>query len=141
VAMGPVDIVTVKFPTTRPGHGLAEKLGSLAADGTVRILDLLFVAREVDGTIAALNIENLGPELDPHFAAVVVAASGKIDQDDIDDVAEFLEPGTSAAIIVWENTWAAPFAEGVLAAGGDVIDFGRLPREAAEVVFAELTGE
>jgi len=141
MAIGPVDIVTIKFPTTRPGHGLGPNLAELASSGTIRILDLLFIAKEADGTVEVLTLQDLGPELEPTFAAVAVVSSGKLDQDDVDEIEPFLEPGTSAAMIVWENTWARPFATKLFEAGADIIDSGRLPRDVAEAVFAELTGE
>jgi hypothetical protein len=139
VAIGPVDIITLKFPSTRPGHGLGPALAGLASSGLIRVLDLLFVAKEADGTIEVATLANLGPELAPSFAAITVASPGKLDNEDVEDVQDFLEPGTSAAILVYENTWAADFVTRLFEAGAVLVDSARLPYEVAEEVFAELT--
>jgi hypothetical protein len=139
VAIGPVDIITLKFPTTRPGHGLGPALANLASTGLIRVLDLLFVAKDADGTIEVLTLANLGPELAPSFAAIAVLSPGKLDNEDVEDVEGFLEPGTSAAILAFENTWAADFVTRLFEAGAVLVDSARLPHDTAEEVFAELT--
>lgn len=141
LAIGPVDILTVKFPTERPSVPLAPALADLVEAGLVRVLDLVFVSKSAEGDVVALNLEDIGPDLVPDVAELAVLASGNIDDDDVNEVATFLEPGTSAALLVWENTWAAPFAAKLRASGAEIVDYGRLPREAAEAVFAELAGE
>jgi hypothetical protein len=139
VAIGPVDIITLKFPTTRPGHGLGPALGGLVDAGLIRVLDLIFVAKEEDGTIEVATVANLGPDLAPSFAAITVLTPGKLDNEDVEDVQGFLEPGTSAAILVFENSWAADFVTRLFDAGAVLVDSARLPHDTAEEVFAELT--
>jgi hypothetical protein len=141
LAIGPVDILTVKFPTERPSVPLAPVLADLAQRGLIRVLDLAFVSKTAEGDVVALNLEDIGPDLVPDLAEVAVIAAGQIDDEDVDEVATFLEPGTSAALLVFENTWAAEFAEKLRASNGEIVDYGRLPREAAELLYAELTGE
>jgi hypothetical protein len=139
VAIGPVDIITLKFPTTRPGHGLGPALTNLASTGLIRVLDLLFVGKDADGTIEVVTLENLGPELAPTFAEIALLAPGTLDAEDVEDVEGFLEPDTSVAILVFENTWAADFVTRLFDAGAVLVDSARLPHDTAEKVFAELT--
>lgn len=141
MAIGPVDILTVKFPTERPSVPLAPVLADLAERGIIRVLDLAFVSKTADGDVIAVNLEDIGPDLVPDVAELAVIPSGNIDDEDIAEVASFLEPGTSAALLVWENTWAREFTDKLIASGGEVVDSGRLPREAAEALYAEMTGE
>ena len=141
MAIGPVDILTVKFPTERPAIPLAPVHGDLVDRGIIRVLDLAFVSKTVDGDVIALNLEDIGPEGVPDVAELAIVPSGNIDDEDFAEVAAFLEPGTSAALLVFENTWAAEFTTKLFAGGGEIVDYGRLPRETAEAVYSELTGQ
>ena len=94
--------------------------------GIIRILDAAFIAKGEDGSFASLEITEMGAE----FAVCDGARSGLLSGSDFEDAASILEPGTSAAVLVWENSWAAPFARAVRGNGGQLVASGRIPIQA-----------
>jgi hypothetical protein len=121
--MGPVDYLCIEFPPgSQPGQGLPH-IVSLVDRGIIRVLDLRFLRKNADGTVNEL----IGEQLDSGLALFQGAASGMIGGDDLEEAAAVLEPGSAAALIVYENVWAAPFAVSVRRAGGRVIAGGRIP--------------
>ena len=121
--MGPVDYLCIEFPPgSQPGQGLPH-IVSLVDRGIVRILDLRFLRKNEDGTVNEL----VGEQLDSGLALFQGASSGMLGGDDLEEAAAVLEPGSAAALIVYENVWAAPFAVTVRRAGGRVIAGGRIP--------------
>jgi len=121
--MGPVDYLCIEFPPgSQPGQGLPH-IVSLVDRGIIRVLDLRFLRKNADGTVNEL----VGEQMDNGLALFQGAASGMLGGDDLEEAAAVLEPGSSAALIVYENLWAAPFAVSVRRAGGQVIAGGRIP--------------
>lgn len=104
--MGPIDYVIVEWPGKQPTGEALPHLVDLVDQGLIRIIDLAFIAKGEDGTVTVLDINELGETL----AVFDGASSGLLGDDDIEAAGGVLEPGTSAAILVWENRWAAPFA-------------------------------
>lgn len=140
--MGPVDYLVVEFP---PGHQnfsgeLLMELAGLVEAGTIRILDLLVVSKDEDGTIDALEIDELEDRGDMEALTTI---GGEIAEllaaDDVTHLAAAMEPGSVAGVLVWENLWAAPFASAARRAGGQLIASGRIPLAAiAASIEAEL---
>lgn len=124
--MGPIDYVVLEWTGSQPDGTALPHLIDLVESGIVRILDLVFVTKAQDGSWAMLAIDELGDA----FAAFDGATSGIIGESDIDEAMRAVEPGTSAAIIVWENRWAAPFAMAVRKNGGQMVASGRIPIQA-----------
>ncbi|MCY0919745.1 MULTISPECIES: DUF6325 family protein [unclassified Streptomyces] len=123
--MGPVDYLVIEFPGNRmTGEGFP-LLVDLVDRGVIRILDLVFVRKDVDGSVMAVELRDLGDEVD--LSVFEGASSGLLDQGDIDDAGVALEPGNSAGIIVYENSWAAPFARAMRRAGAQLVAAGRIP--------------
>ena len=121
--MGPVDYLCIEFPPgSRPGEGLPH-IVSLVDRGIIRVLDLRFLRKAEDGKVNEL----VGEQVDDGLALFQGAASGMLGGDDLEDAARVLAPGSAAALIVYENVWAAPFAVTVRRAGGQVIAGGRIP--------------
>ena len=126
---GPVDYLVVEFPGNRMiGEALA-KLVDLVDAGTIRLLDLVFVRRELDGSTLAVEIADLDSDGDLDLAVFEGASSGLIGAEDVDAAASVIEPGSSAGVLVYENTWAAPLAGAVRRAGGVLVAGGRIPVE------------
>jgi len=124
--MGPVDYVVLGWPGDRPqGAEVAPLILNLVERGVIRVLDIAFASKDEEGAVTALDLSHLGP--DSPFAAFEGASSGLLDFGDVQEAAEAMEPGTSAAILVWENRWAAPVAVAVRESGGLLIDGGRIP--------------
>ena len=124
--MGPIDYIVLGWPTTIPsGSGVAPMLVDLSDRGIIRILDIAFAAKDEDGNVTAIDLEHLGP--DSPFAPFEGASSGLVSFEDIEDAGAVMEPGSSAAILVWENRWAAPVATALRKSGGLLLDSGRIP--------------
>jgi hypothetical protein len=129
VETGPVDYLVVEFPGNRmKGEALA-RLVDLVDAGTIRILDLVFVRRELDGSTTTVEIADLDGDGELDLAVFEGASSGLIDADDVGAAAAVIDPGSSAGVLVYENTWAAPLTAAVRRAGGVLVAGGRIPME------------
>jgi hypothetical protein len=127
---GPIDYLVVEFPGSRmTGEGLP-LLVDLVDSGIIRILDLVFVERKLDGSITALEIADFDKDGELDLAVFEGASSGLLGQDDVDEAASVIEPGSSAGILVYENVWAAPFAAALRRGGGQLVASGRIPVQA-----------
>jgi Family of unknown function (DUF6325) len=124
--MGPIDYILVEWPGRQPTGEAVPHLIDLVDRGVIRILDLTFIAKAEDGSVVALEISDLG-EAVAEFAAFEGASSGLLSDEDVTAAAEALEAGTSAALLVFENSWAAPFATAVRRGGGQLVASGRIP--------------
>ena len=128
--LGPIDYVVVEFPGSRmTGNGLP-MLVDLVDRGIIRILDMLFVKKELDGSVKGVAIADLNSDGTLDLAVFEGAASGMLGQDDIDEAGSVLEPGNSAGILIYENRWAAPFAAELRLGGGQLVASGRIPHDA-----------
>jgi Family of unknown function (DUF6325) len=127
--MGPIDYLLVEWPGRQPTGEAAPHLIDLVDRGLIRILDLAFITKAEDGSVAALEVSDLGDGA-AAFAAFEGASSGLLSEEDIGEAAGALEAGTSAALLVFENRWAAPFAAAVRRSGGLLVASGRIPIQA-----------
>jgi hypothetical protein len=128
IEMGPIDYVLVEWPGKQPEGEIAPYLVDLVDRGLIRILDLAFLAKGEDGTIETLELSDLGGDA-AELTIFEGAATGLLDDEDHAEAGAALEPGTSAALLVYENTWAAPFATAVRRSGGQLVAGGRIPIE------------
>ncbi len=125
--LGPVDYLVVEFPGSRmTGEGLP-LLVELVERGIIRILDLVFVKKESDGTIRGVELADMDGDGDLDLAVFEGASSGLLDDGDIADAGGVLEPGSSAALLIYENVWAAPFAAALRRGGAQLVAHGRIP--------------
>jgi hypothetical protein len=126
-AMGPVDYLVVEFPRARvTGEPLA-RLIELVDDEVVRVLDLLFVTKEQDGSVRVVEIADLDGDGELDLQVLQGASSGLLGSDDVDEAGAVLEPGSAAALLVYENLWAIPFATALHRAGAQLVASGRIP--------------
>jgi hypothetical protein len=123
--MGPIDYLLIEWPNRQPDGEAAPYLMDLADRGIIRILDIALMAKDEDGTVGALDLGT-----DPAFAELVGASSGLLDEGDLQEAAAALNPGSAAAVLVFENRWAAPFASAVRRNGGQLVASGRIPVQA-----------
>ena len=131
MAIGPVSVAIIEFPGNKFTGEILPALRDLVAAGTVRIIDLIFVEKDADGTVLTLEIAGVDASLEPAFLELDIQHStGILGDDDVSIVAEVLEPNSSAGLIAWENTWAIPFAVAVGNADGRLIDMVHIPRDA-----------
>jgi hypothetical protein len=133
-AVGPIDYLAVELPSERmKGEGLAA-LVDLVDRGIIRLLDMRAVRREADGTFTAVAITDLDHDGTLDLAIFEGIESGLLDNDDLGQAAELIEPGKVVALMVYENTWAAPFVAAMRRAGAEFIAGGRIPAD--EVIAA-----
>ena len=128
--MGPVDYFVVAFPTDRMTGEAFPLLVDLVDRGVIRILDLVFLRKDEDGTVTTLTQVDLERMKILEAALFEGAASGLLGQDDLDEAGQALEPGTAAGVLVYENVWAAPFATALRRAGGQLVAAGHVPIQA-----------
>lgn len=127
--MGPIDYLVVEWPGRQPTGEAMPYLVDLVERGLIRLLDLAFIAKAEDGSVTRVEIADLGEEAQ-EFAVFVGVESGLLTDEDTTEAAAALEPGTSAALLVYENRWAAPFASAVRRGGGQLVASGRIPVQA-----------
>jgi hypothetical protein len=125
--MGPVDYLVLEFPGNQmTGEGIPLLL-DLVENGTIRIMDLAFITKELDGSVRALRIADFDAESAAQFSVFEGASSGLLDNEDFGEAAGAIEPGNSAGIIVYENLWAAPLARAWRRGGAQMVAGGRIP--------------
>jgi hypothetical protein len=128
IEVGPIDYLVVEWPAGKQpdGEGL-KHLIDLTDRGIIRVIDLAFVKKEEDGTVSGMAITDLDADGSLDLVEFEGASSGVIGQDEYEDAGDVLEAGASAAILVYENTWAAPFATALRKNGAQLVANGRIP--------------
>jgi hypothetical protein len=127
--MGPIDYIVLEWPDGQPTGEAAPLILDLVDRGIIRILDIAFLAKDETGASAAVELGALNGDT-AGWSEFEGASSGLIGQEDLDQAAEILEPGTFAAVLVWENLWAAPIAVAIRRGGGQLVASGRIPIQA-----------
>ena len=128
--MGPIDYIVVEFPGSKMNGEAFPHLVDLVDRGIVRILDLVFVTKDLDGSVKGIAITDFDEDGELDLAVFEGASSGLISDEDINEAGGILEPGSSAGILVYENVWAGPFAAAVRRGGGQLVASGRIPIQA-----------
>ena len=134
MAIGPVEYIIVGFPGNKFNGEIAPELGKLVDNGTIRILDLVFITKDEDGDVAVVEFEDHDDVA--LFNALEGEVGGLISQEDAEYAAAELEPNSSAALLIWEDLWAAPFVEAMRASGGVLIEGSRIPHDLIEAAEA-----
>ena len=128
--MGPIDYVVLEWQGELPSAGEVQPLLlDLVDRGIIRILDIAFLTKDENGSVSALEVGDL-KRVAAAFAEFEGASSGLLGYDDLQEAAAALNPGTSAAVLVWENRWAAPVAAAMRRSGGQLVASGRIPVQA-----------
>ena len=130
--IGPVEYMAVAFPGNKFKGEIAPALKELVDSGTIRIIDLAFVTKDADGNIVAMEVEELDSDAGKAFAALQAEIGDLVNADDLQAVGEVLEPNSSAAVLVWEDVWAAKLAKSLRDAGGILLDLERVPHEVVQ---------
>jgi hypothetical protein len=129
-ALGPVDYIVVEFPAGASNFTgeMVKELLALVDSGTVRVIDVLILTKDADGSVEAMelgDIDELGP-----LQAVEAQLAELLAAEDVENLAAAMEPGSTAGVLIWENLWAAPFASAARRSGGQLIADGRIPIQA-----------
>ena len=126
--LGPVDYLIVEWPAGMQPDGKAlQELANLSDRGLIRVLDLVFVTKGEDGSVAGIALADIDSDGDLDLIEFEGASSGLLGQEDYDEAGGALEPGASAAILLYENRWARPFAEALRGAGAQLVARGGIP--------------
>jgi len=137
MSIGPVEYIILGFPGNNFTGQIVPELAKLIDGGLVRIIDLTFIMKDADGQVEVVEydaVEELAA-----FAGLDAEVGGILTDEDVAYAAEALEPNSSAALLIWEDTWAAPFAAAVRNANGVILEGARIPREIIEPVVGALT--
>jgi hypothetical protein len=126
---GPVEYIIVAFPGNKFRGEIAPALADLVESQTVKIIDLAFVAKDAEGNVAGFELSDLDPDVQAALEQMGAEETGLFNEEDLMAAGEALEPESSAALLVWEDLWAAPFVEAVRNADGVLIDHQRIPAE------------
>ncbi|MEX1008752.1 MAG: DUF6325 family protein [Acidimicrobiia bacterium] len=135
--LGPVEVVLVEFPGNQFSGEIAPALQELVESGTIRVIDLVFVAKDADGNAAGIELEDLHPDARGAFDPLVEELAGLISDEDVEDLAEGLEPNSSAAILLFENVWATRFRDAVVHSGGQLLARIPIPPAALDEILAD----
>jgi hypothetical protein len=136
MTIGPVEYIVVGFPGNKFTGEIAPELIALVESGTIRVLDLIFIGKDADGSVLSFEFDELDEVAG--FSDLDGEVGGLISPADVEFVASQLEPNSSAALLLWEDLWAAPFAQAVRDSGGVLLDGARVPHEIIEPALAAL---
>ena len=128
--LGPVDYIVVEFPAGASNFtgDMAKELVALVDSGTIRVIDVLILTKDEDGSVEAMELSDV-PDLGP-LQQIETELAELLAADDVADLAAAMDPGSTAGVLIWENLWAAPFASAARRSGGQLIADGRIPIQA-----------
>jgi uncharacterized membrane protein len=136
MALGPVELLVIKFPGNEFRGEIAPALRELVENGTIRIIDLLFIKKDADGKVTANELMDLAPDVYTIFDPLVSDIEGLLADDDVQALSGALENNSSAGVLLFENVWATRFRDAVVNANGQLILSERIPRSVIEAVTA-----
>ena len=130
--LGPVDYLVVEFPADKANFSgeMAHELSALVERDLVRVLDLLFIKKELDGSVEAFESHEFDDSEIGRLRELETELALLLAEEDVESIGAAIEPGTTAAVLIWENTWAAPFGAAVRRSGGQLVAGGRIPIQA-----------
>jgi hypothetical protein len=134
--VGPVEILMIEFPGNKFTGEIAPALAELVDEGTIRVIDLLFVTKDGAGQVAAIELGDTDNAVRSAFEPIIEEASGLLSEEDIEDLGEGLDPNSSAAMLLFEHVWATRFRDAVLQSGGELLASVRIPKEVVDEVVA-----
>ena len=139
--IGPVDILEVAFPGNEFNGAVLPALQDLISSGTIKVLDLLFAYKTPEGEVGSIELAGITAQYGPLFASVDGdVPGGLLDAEDVDELAELMDPNSSILVICWENSWAAPFVAALEGSGAVVLDQARVPRETVLAALESVGG-
>jgi hypothetical protein len=137
MSIGPVELIVIKFPGNQFKGEIAPALTELVESGTIRIIDILFVLKNEDGTVEMVEINDLAADDYTAFDPLVQDVTGMLSEDDVKFFSESMEPNSSAALMLFENAWATRFRDAVLNAKGELVLNERIPKAVIDDFLAE----
>jgi len=127
--IGPVDYAVIAFPGNQFKGEIGPAIADLVDSGTIRVIDIAFVGKGPDGDTVAMELTELDAEVQAGLDKAGIEVGGLFNEDDLQDIADDLEPNFSAAVLLWENVWARKVTKAMRDAGGELVAFERIPHE------------
>ena len=137
MTIGPVEYIAIAFPGNKFSGEIVPAIKELQDAGTIRVLDLVIISKDAEGNVAAIEMSEASPEEQASLAALGVESRNLLGQEDFEDIGAALDPNSTAALMIWENVWAARFAKSLRDADGILIANGRIPAALVEEIMAE----
>jgi hypothetical protein len=136
MSIGPVEYIAIAFPGNNFSGQIIPAIQELQDSGTIRVLDLVIISKDGDGNIAAVELSEASPETQATFAVLGVQNQNLLGQEDVEEIGGALDPNSTAALMIWENVWAARFAKSLRDADGILVANGRIPAALVEELMA-----
>jgi hypothetical protein len=136
MSIGPVEYIAIAFPGNKFSGKIIPAIKELQDAGTIRVLDLVIISKDAAGDTTAVELSEASPEEAAALAVLGIQGTNLLGEEDIEEIAGALDPNTTAALMIWENAWAAKFAESLRNADGVLIANGRIPAAVIEDVMA-----
>jgi hypothetical protein len=140
MSIGPVEYIAIAFPGNKFSGEIVPAIKELQDAGTIRVLDLVIISKDGDGNVTGIELSEASPEQQAALAVLGIESRHILGQEDVEDIGAALDPNSTAGLMIWENVWAAKFAQSLRAADGILIANGRIPAALVEEVLAETVG-
>ena len=127
MSIGPVEYIAIGFPGNKFSGEIIPAIKALQDSGTIKVLDLVIITKDEDGNVAAIELADATPEQGAALAALGVERKNLLGEEDFEEIGGALDPNSTAALMIWENVWAARFAKSLRDADGILIANGRIP--------------
>lgn len=137
MSIGPVEYIAIAFPGNKFSGEIIPAIQELQDSGTIRVLDLIIITKDGAGDITAVELSEAGPELQATLGVLGVQNHNLLGLEDVEDIGGALDPNSTAALMIWENVWAARFAQALRNADGILVANGRIPAVLVEELMAE----
>jgi hypothetical protein len=136
MGFGPLEYIAIGFPGNNFSGEIIPAIKELQDSGTIRVLDLVIITKDANGDVTAIELSETSPEQAAVLATLGVESRNLLGQEDVDEIGDALDPNSTAGLMIWENVWAARFAQAVRNADGVLVANGRIPAELVEDVAA-----
>jgi Family of unknown function (DUF6325) len=140
MSIGPVEYIAIAFPGNKFSGEIVPAIKELQDAGTIRVLDLVIISKDGEGNVTGIELSEASPEQQAALAVLGIESRHILGQEDVEDIGAALDPNSTAGLMIWENVWAAKFAQSLRAADGILIANGRIPAALVEEVLAETVG-
>ena len=140
MSIGPVEYIAIAFPGNKFSGEIVPAIKELQDAGTIRVLDLVIISKDGEGNVTGIELSEASPEQQAALAVLGIESRNLLGQEDIEDIGSALDPNSTAGLMIWENVWAARFAQSLRAADGILIANGRIPAALVEEVMTETVG-
>ncbi len=136
MGLGPLEYIAIAFPGNQFSGEIIPAIKELQDSGTIRVLDLVIISKDAAGNVTAIEASDASPEQAAVLAALGLRTQNLLGEEDIEEIGGALDPNSTAGLMIWENVWAARFAESLRNAKGELIANGRIPAQVVEDVMA-----